>query len=337
MTFKEISKQRTLWMGFAMLWVVFYHFPCSFGIPGLQQLKAIGYGGVDIFLFASGLGCYYSLLKNNDIGYFIKRRITKIARTYIPFICVWIVCFLLLGQMNFRAVVGNIFGVQYIADTGKSFNWYITGLLILYLAAPYFKSVIDKGSRFQNCLFFLMLIALSVPFWNNRLLIIIVTRLPVFCLGMLFAKRCESNDKATKKIWIIICFRLLIGLAALLVGFVCFSDYLWTYGLYWYPFILVAPSLCFLISWFFNKTEHLKIVSIPKKILSFCGKNSFEIYLLHIFIFEICGKIINKFNLDSRAAVIYALSLLVLAVGIFVLKFTVKTLSALREKFIIKS
>ena len=77
--FKKILSYRSVWMALAALWVVYHHIsltpPCEF----LQVLKSCGAGGVDIFVFASGLGCYHSLKKNPDTLIFIKKRLIKIV------------------------------------------------------------------------------------------------------------------------------------------------------------------------------------------------------------------------------------------------------------------
>ena len=90
MTKKEVIRYRNCWMGFSILWVMFTH--SHFGMPNafLTFIKDIGFISVDGFLFASGLGCYYSLSKNDDILEFLKRRFVKLAPAYylvvIPFI-----------------------------------------------------------------------------------------------------------------------------------------------------------------------------------------------------------------------------------------------------------
>ena len=69
----EILKFRSLWMGIAILMVVYFHsyFFITFFkdinsnnfVSVLKELKTFSYGGTDIFLFASGIGCWFSLNK----------------------------------------------------------------------------------------------------------------------------------------------------------------------------------------------------------------------------------------------------------------------------------
>ena len=78
-------------MGIAMIWIVAYHSGIDLYNPILIYVKEIGYGGVDIFLFAAGLGNYYSYLKDYSPLDFLKRRIVRLAPVYFPFILVWII------------------------------------------------------------------------------------------------------------------------------------------------------------------------------------------------------------------------------------------------------
>ena len=90
---KYISEYRTQMMGIAALMVVFCHAP-AFGVsmPGVvAKIVASGGLGVDVFLFLSGVGCYYSLSKLafRSVGSWYKRRLVRILIPYalmqIPF------------------------------------------------------------------------------------------------------------------------------------------------------------------------------------------------------------------------------------------------------------
>ena len=77
----QISKYRTPLMGLATIWVSLFHFRCVMGVSPFGLFDAMGYGGVDIFLFLSGFGLYVGY--KNDIKYFYKRRFLRIYPTYI--------------------------------------------------------------------------------------------------------------------------------------------------------------------------------------------------------------------------------------------------------------
>ena len=72
MSKKVFIKYRSVWMGIAIIWIVFYHYSLCPDIAFIREIINNGYGGVDIFVFASGLGCYYSLKKESDSYMFLK-------------------------------------------------------------------------------------------------------------------------------------------------------------------------------------------------------------------------------------------------------------------------
>ena len=63
---QDISTYRKALMGVAMLWIVFYHF--GFHTPIISHLTRFGYTGVDIFMFLSGFGLFYSLQKKQGLS-----------------------------------------------------------------------------------------------------------------------------------------------------------------------------------------------------------------------------------------------------------------------------
>lgn len=77
---QDISICRSALMGIAILWVVFYHF--GFHIPGIKHLMRYGYAGVDIFMFLSGFGLYYSLNRNGNLWSYYKKRLIRIFPSY---------------------------------------------------------------------------------------------------------------------------------------------------------------------------------------------------------------------------------------------------------------
>lgn len=63
-----LSKYRTQLMGIAAIMIIICH-AVSYGVvlPSiLKKITLYGNLGVDIFLFLSGLGCYYSLSNGGD-------------------------------------------------------------------------------------------------------------------------------------------------------------------------------------------------------------------------------------------------------------------------------
>lgn len=296
MTLKEVIKYRKIWMGFAILWIIFFHFGYKLPDP-FSFIQSSGYSGVDIFFFASGIGCYLSYSRDKNPAAFLKRRFIKIMPTYLIFIIIWCAYKVITDGMDFAAVLGNIFCVQDLTGKSGGFNWYFGAMWIFYLLTPYFAAVADKIKKPVGCVLFCALLVLfSFPFWNVNALIIIVTRLPVYFLGMYLAKYSQENDeKISIKFMVIATLLSIISMAAFFVCYFRLHDKLWSYGLWWYPFIIIAPTICIYLSFISKLFEKNTVGKIILKAFSFIGGYTFELFLVHKSIFnEVSDMIMEK-------------------------------------------
>lgn len=135
MTLKEAIKYRKIWMGFAILWIVFFHFGYKLPDP-FSVIQSSGYSGVDIFFFASGIGCYLSYSRDKNAAAFLKRRFIKIMPTYLVFIVIWCLYKVITAGMDFPTVLGNIFCIQDLTGKPGGFNWYFGAMWIFYILPP---------------------------------------------------------------------------------------------------------------------------------------------------------------------------------------------------------
>ena len=79
------------------------------------------------------------------------------------------------------------------------------------------------------------------------------------------------------------------------VSYKFFEDYLWTYGLWWYPFLLIAPAFSLL---FAKCLDMLNRYTGPLiRFLSVFGKSSLEILLISDYCFA---------NIDKKNIVIFS-------------------------------
>lgn len=329
MYYKDLLRYRNAWMGIALIWVILFHTQIPFADRTLDVLRQTGYGGVDLCLFASGLGCFYSLSSDGDIGRFMTRRVKRIMPMYLLFMVFWLWYQHTLGKLGFQMAVGNLLAVQNFTGLGDAFNWYISALWLLYLLAPYFKTVIDRGSAWKKLLFFLLLLSFSIPFWSSNTLIITVTRLPIFYMGMLAADICRKERKL--KVWHILPAAALLVLGAwlLVTALNDYGEYLWSHGLHWYPFILITPPACMFISllmWGLEKTVVLKPVAW---LFDLMGNYSLEMYLVHIPLIAILTDYITQNGLQDEQWKVWAAGCGLLAVGCGVLRLLTKAFNFL--------
>lgn len=77
MNFTLISKYRSALMGVAILLIIIHH------LAEKNTILRIGYVGVDIFLFVSGLGLVFAWKKLPDIKVFYKRRFLRVYPTWL--------------------------------------------------------------------------------------------------------------------------------------------------------------------------------------------------------------------------------------------------------------
>lgn len=313
MYFKDLLRYRQAWLGFALLWIILLHWPLDLGF--FNHLTSIGYGGADICFFASGIGCFYSLNSDPDIGKFIKRRLTRLLPTYCIFIIFWLAFKYATGSFSIQMALGNILALQHFSDHTHEFNWYISAVLLFYLFAPYFKIVVDRSTTFLKYLFLVFLFVCSIPFWTVYPHIIMVSRLPIFYIGMLFADMCQKDTKILRKHIVGATAMFVIGLLVLFSFYIKAPQLMWSHGLYWYPFIMITPPLCMAISYVLFHIEKIRILNPIITFLSLCGNYSFELYLVHIGFLSLIPIIIERFNLSHISDFIWIAGVIPLIIG----------------------
>ncbi len=314
-SFTELFRFRSVWMFVAIIWVMLFHSPIAFP-EGFNFIRKIGYGGVDIFLFASGLGCYFSLCKQPNIKSFFKKRLSTIFPMWAVFLVIYLVFQFCLYPMSISEVVGNVFGLGFFAGLERQFNWYIGAMWACYTLAPLFVSLVRNTKNVYKIIFLAMLGVFSVVFFDHSTLMF-WSRLPIFFMGILTA------DLSTKKRGLTLA-EIIITIITMLLGFVILNccNYYCSYllvprGLYWYPFILIVPGFVLVISLtssFISKTPLKFITDISGRL----GRHTFSFYLAHIFVFdffsllylkEILPKGVPTFLASIAISIVFALCL----------------------------
>ena len=274
-------------MGIAIIWVALYHLPSHITIPVFGYLQDVGYGGVDIFFFLSGMGVASSLSKNSDSTSFLARRMKRLLPSYLPFICFWIIFKKVTYQIFMTEIAGNLTMSGWWNQDANQFNWYVDAIVLFYILAPYIYGIMDRAKNKLLAAVLLMglSIIISVAFWHG-ILLMAMTRLPLFVLGIsMFILKDHKlfSAKGSIILWNVI---MMVGfvLSFYLLKIQGISDGMefidrWHYGLFWYPFLLIAPGLSMDLGYLGNILGRIRIIDM-------FGIASFEIFLWHIFIFE---------------------------------------------------
>ena len=287
MRFQTIFKYRKNMMAAAIVMILLYHTKGAWPEIALKRIAGYFYGGVDLFFFASGIGCYFSYCRDRDAAAFFRRRCARILPVYVPFALCWIAVEALGAGISFSAALANLFGVHGFLDIAPSFNWYVSGMWLSYLLAPFLAPLAERcDNRVKAIWAVLALLLFSCAFWGDTQLIIIVTRLPVFFAGMLFAAESERREALTKAELALLLALIPVGAAILWERPKFFADLVWSHGLAWYPMLLIAPGLCVAVAAVSAWLDRFVAGHGINKVLGFLGGITFEIYLVHFWALE---------------------------------------------------
>ena len=289
-------------MGFAIIWVMLYHVGIEVSNPVISYLKETGYGGVDIFVFCTGVGCYYSLSKNSDTLDFFFRRATRIYPSYWPFLPIWFAYKYFTGEFHEAYVIGNIIGVQSFTGNWNEVTWYISALFLFYMICPIIFAIVERyGDDIRRCIYvFAFILFGTVAFWNSLHMNMSTTRIPLLFLGMVFAKLAKRGMEMPKHTLLYALLGVVIGDAILVCFMEFMKDKIRPWGLWWYPFIIIAPCICVIISFVSNVIEGNKIGCKILKITEKIGKMSFELLLTHLVIFDITERLLSTANSNYK-------------------------------------
>lgn len=313
-----LSKYRLQLMGFAILWVVWFHSSVFFDFLPVAILnnffafiKDIGYGGVDIFLLVSGMGIYNSLSKNN-IPQFLRNRLKRITPTWLLSLIISV----FLGRFIFQIYFSKLEIIGYATFTGfwlnmsNQGNWYVYAIMLFYLISPFFYYLLKNNKhRFGTCLIMVLIaLILSTLFLGNEKLMVF-SRVPIYIIGM-YTSSSLKNLVLRKKHWIGLLLSFIAGISVLWLCYKFLRDFLWIYGLWWYPFIVIAPTLSLLIAKCMDCLQ--KAIKPLMFLLAVFGKSSLEILLVSDFLFANFNKLnIVFFNNWLTSIFIVVTSLLI--------------------------
>lgn len=146
-------------MGFSTLLILICHSIKYVGINNgvMYHLLIQGNRGVDIFLFLSGIGIYYSLNRffpppiSQKLPYWYAKRLFRVL---IPYVIIATPVYITMGIWNYETLYGyisdfitNILMISYF--TNHIGLWFIPCILLLYIVAPlgmYIKKKVRKKS-----------------------------------------------------------------------------------------------------------------------------------------------------------------------------------------------
>ena len=91
-------------MGFAILWVISFHYQFLDSTP-IGAFTQKGFLGVDMFIALSAFGLCFSLSKESNYIKFLKKRVLRIVPTWWLLITVMLLLAVVLGKDNYPHTV----------------------------------------------------------------------------------------------------------------------------------------------------------------------------------------------------------------------------------------
>ena len=277
----NISRYRGELMGIAMIFIFLFHvaLPRSDMFFGLRRVGNIG---VDMFLFLSGVGLWFSWMKHPSLKHFFTRRYLRVYPAWFIISCLYYIPHFHGGGV--RAWVDLIGDITinwdfWLHDELKF--WYIPAMMMLYLFAPPYMQLIrrDPVYRWLSVVMILwcILVQYVSPIHNAVGHIeIFWSRVPIFFIGINMGEAVRRKDKMDgASIWMI-----LIVFAMTLSASIFLEQELHGHFPIYVERMLYIPltiTTILLLNRVFRRT--------PKwfnTIFKFVGALSLECYLIHI-------------------------------------------------------
>ncbi|MDO4989166.1 MAG: acyltransferase [Eubacteriales bacterium] len=283
MRFETLFRYRKQCMTAAIVLILLNHMKAAWPESPAKIAASFFYGGVDLFFFLSGVGCFFSWRRDRDPAAFLRRRALRILPSYLPLILVWLALQAAEGGIAPNAALANLLGVHGFMKLEPSFNWYVSGMWLSYLLTPWLAALAERcDTKPRMAAGLAGLLMLSAAFWYDYELVIMLTRLPVFFAGMLFAAESERRDALTRTETALLLALVPVG-ALLLWEFAKYlPDRLWDLGLHWYPFLLIAPGACLAVAGTASALARCRAGRALNRAAGFIGGYTFEIYLTHL-------------------------------------------------------
>lgn len=301
-----ISEARNVLFGIATLWIGLFHSDNltlaaftknQFLIDAFKFFRGSGNIGVDMFLFLSGVGLFFSFTKDSRVLTFWKKRFMRV----LPTAFLIATFYFSLRYVNGRCTSGPLYYFLRITFTyffvkGERVFWFISLILVLYLVFPIFFKIIEKFRLWGM----LGLVVLAVAFtffvrwrmpgfygyWE-----IALCRVPAFVIGIWAGKFVMEKKEISKK-WLWLFLALAVGFLTLIYFYTPITEALVkgynkdmeTRYIFWYRYAgtIIGISLVVLLSWLCTSIRHKGRGNLFRNFFEFVGMYSMEYYMIYL-------------------------------------------------------
>lgn len=196
----NISRFRGELMGVAMLFIILFHvaLPREDAFFGLRRMGNVG---VDMFLFLSGIGLWFSWTKNPDVRHFFMRRYLRIYPAWLIIACLFYIPRFEGGDLwAWVDLVGDI-SINWDFWLHDELNfWYIPATMMLYLFAPGYMELIKRHPIYRwlpvVMIMWCILVQYVTPIHHAvGHLEIFWSRVPIFFIGINMGEMVRSRKQ----------------------------------------------------------------------------------------------------------------------------------------------
>ncbi len=323
-TWGIFSAYRGELMGFSILYIMLFHLCENFELllgraPAvLQPMIRTGSSGVEMFLFLSGIGLYYSYSKDPDTLRFWKKRLKAIL---IPYVILALPYLLWQDFIYTKDGIGwflkDFFMLTSFAQRNRQ-CWYVALILLLYFAFPLFYRIMEKFGTWGAAA--LITVSAALPYlievcapsvFNSGQ--VGFSRIPTFLFGIYAGRLVKEDRKMTAA-----------APAGLFTVLFVFNEIRYYRGL-----AELRTTLC---TRYYNAAVGLLVLFLaaallakfrPAKlggILAFCGGMTLELYLSHVELRRVFARSFDTWTFAGAAASYAVIAVLSFAVSIAVRK-----------------
>jgi len=251
----------------------------------IERIIAYGNVGVDIFLFLSGIGLYYSFQKDEQIIPFLRRRLTRVLPPVFIIFGAYCILDFLVMKYNPTVFLQSMTLMRFWLQ-GSGSIWFVSFILVFYLFYPtIYHYLFDRGNPTIRVLVALVAVFIvnfvlqyAFPkFWSQTE--IALTRIPITILGCYFGQLVyQKKQLPAVSSLIILAAAVLVFLLKnylkLPVGF----QNIWSRSLLGLGGGLLAYSFAII----FELLGPGRIAKAILKFFGFFGWMSLEVYVAHL-------------------------------------------------------
>lgn len=277
----NISRYRGELMGAAMLFIMLFHvsLPRNDLFFGLRRMGNIG---VDMFLFLSGLGLWFSWMKKPSARHFFTKRYLRIYPAWLIMACLYYIPRFHGGDfMAWLDLIGDItINWDFWLHDELTF-WYIPAIMMLYCFAPAYMELIRRHPIYRwlpvVMIMWCILVEYVTPihqavghieiFWS---------RVPIFFIGINMGEMVRKKQRIDGTgIWMVIILFVMTLFASIFLEQQRHGQFpLYVERMLYIPLTLTSILL---LNRVFRRTPRWF-----NKTFKFVGALSLECYLIHI-------------------------------------------------------